>query len=1054
MTRKRTLFGTSAGDGGKPPGDGNGGHDDGGLAGDDAGLTRDISRCGTNSMPARPDTPALEMELMKGRVKAELFQKPQKAVRISRFLLIERIATGGMGEIYAAYDEKLDRKVAIKLVRSDVDERDNNASVRLWREAQTLARLSHPNVVQVYEVGMFRARVFLAMEFIRGTTLRAWVKAQREVPERIRWRAILAKFLDAGRGLDAAHAAGLVHRDFKPENVLVGNNDRVYVVDFGLAHAHAGHDQSRYDPSSGDLMKTIDGRDGGLKLQPATRLTVSGDLLGTPAYMPPEQLDGRATDVRSDQFSFCVALYEALYGTRPFAADNFESLKAMIKSGSVTVPPRTSPVPQRIWKALARGLSVKPHDRYPSMQQLLDELSWNATRRRRWVGAALLCAALVVGGGFTLQAAVSETDPCAAAASGTDPLWNQARRAQVRESFDATGISYADDLFSRVDQRVTAYVADLGKESRDSCVATHVRREQSPAVFALRTRCIDERRRQLDALLTGFAAAQPALVEHSVHALASLPALASCHSGEALAFGVHPPDDPITARQTQAVLDRLAQARVIALSDRSHEAMRLAETELDATGSLDYPPLRARALYVASLLWAQSGEAEAIGRAERAMLEAVDLAESHRDDELAADIWNSLVWLATQHHTDLSLGHSWARRALATSARAHDSGRRRAESLYQLGRLHAREGNLAEAEGHQRKGVELAAASAVPAVRLADYWRGLAMTLHARSRLDDARDGYEEALALYRAELGAGHAMVAQLEHHLGILLHQTGELRRARQLFESARLAWTQRHGATHPDVGRAHVSLAGVDGEIGDLSRAEAEAGKARAIYAQALDPHDPRQADPELTLGTIYLRGRRFDDSLAAYRRALTMARPKLSTARANPAGPSGADSFDPRVFMIQVRIGEVEVQLGRVDEAMATLARAEQALPDTMPAPAGRDPEASAQFAKARAFLLKSRGLAFLARADIERARAALERALALYLSLPGYPLDRADVQWALARALRRGGAWPDERARSLAAGALSLYIRYGKSGQLEHSAIKSWLAKSPPDQQGR
>jgi serine/threonine protein kinase len=231
-----------------------------------------------------------------------------------------------MGEVYAAHDSQLDRKVALKLLRADPDEDDpEHLRIRLLREAQAMARLSHPNVVAIYDVGTFKDHVFIAMEHVSGRTLRRWL-AESPRP----WREIVAHFIEAGRGLAAAHAAQVLHRDFKPENVLVGTDGRIRVLDFGLARAN------ERDPDSTEIELAS------LTVSKAKQLALdvshTGAMVGTPAYMAPEQLLGQAIDARADQFSFAVSLYEALYGERPFAGENLSVLMGEVIAGKVKRP--------------------------------------------------------------------------------------------------------------------------------------------------------------------------------------------------------------------------------------------------------------------------------------------------------------------------------------------------------------------------------------------------------------------------------------------------------------------------------------------------------------------------------------------------------------------------------------------------------------------------------------------------------------------------------------------------------------------------------------------
>jgi tRNA A-37 threonylcarbamoyl transferase component Bud32 len=303
---------------------------------------------------------------------------PLPALKIGRYRLLEPIGAGGMGVVYAARDPELDRKVAVKVMRSDRRRNDEELRPRLLREAHAMARLSHPNVITVYDVGTFEGSVFIAMEFVDGGTLSSWIMDRRP------WRTVIDVFERAGRGLEAAHQAGLVHRDFKPDNVLVGRDGRVRVTDFGLARL-AGEVVS----DSGELTVASP-----LRLS----LTGTGALLGTPAYMAPEQMRGESTDARADVFSFSVALYEALYGERPYVGSTLAALCDAVAHSQVSDAPAGSHVPSAVRRVLLVGLKALPEERYSTMGALLEALK-AATRppRRRplyLAGAGLVLAAV------------------------------------------------------------------------------------------------------------------------------------------------------------------------------------------------------------------------------------------------------------------------------------------------------------------------------------------------------------------------------------------------------------------------------------------------------------------------------------------------------------------------------------------------------------------------------------------------------------------------------------------------------------------------------------
>ncbi|MCY1053592.1 serine/threonine-protein kinase [Nannocystis sp. SCPEA4] len=331
---------------------------------------------------APPDT-TLALEQTRASHPGALVGPVPAPPRFGRFAVLRTLGEGGMGVVYAAYDEELDRRIAIKVLRDATP--DPNARDRMVREAQAMARLSHPNVVQVHEIGQQSGQIYVAMEFVKGMTLRTWLSEQARS-----WREIRDMFVQAGRGLAAAHAEGLVHRDFKPENVLIGSDGRARVADFGLAGAAGTPAALENGPDSVALRL---GRHNAF----STSLTLDGTIMGTPAYMSPEQHRGLHTDAGTDQFSFCVALWGALYRQPPFAGNNLLDLADSVCTGALVKPP-PSEVPAFIHDALVRGLAVEPGKRHPSMDALLAELTRDlavaAPSRWRAVGLAVAAAAV------------------------------------------------------------------------------------------------------------------------------------------------------------------------------------------------------------------------------------------------------------------------------------------------------------------------------------------------------------------------------------------------------------------------------------------------------------------------------------------------------------------------------------------------------------------------------------------------------------------------------------------------------------------------------------
>jgi Tfp pilus assembly protein PilF/predicted Ser/Thr protein kinase len=361
----------------------------------------------SDDLPTPAPTEASESLLLPGTV-------------VDRYILVEHLGSGGLGDVYKAYDPELDRRIAIKILRSAVVQRETALGLprdRLQREAQALAKLHHPNVVSVHDVGEFHDELFIAMGFADGLPLHRW--AQTHKPD---WNRVRDVFLDAGRGLAAAHAAGLVHRDFKPANVVVSPDDHVVVLDFGLARAATvALDQpaelAMPDGDSSLLRREVTGQE---------------VLLGTPAYMAPELFRQVAASQASDQFAFCVAMYRVLFGAFPFQRDSVAEYVLAVEKGELEVP--TGPVPRWLVRVLTRGMQGKPDQRYPDIQALLGDLEGDRTRRkRRLLGLALAVPLLgvAVGAGAWLF----RPEPTAEELAVSDKMAIAAREAAARGDF-------------------------------------------------------------------------------------------------------------------------------------------------------------------------------------------------------------------------------------------------------------------------------------------------------------------------------------------------------------------------------------------------------------------------------------------------------------------------------------------------------------------------------------------------------------------------------------------------------------------------------------------
>jgi tetratricopeptide (TPR) repeat protein len=526
-----------------------------------------------------------------------------------------------MSDVHLAYDPELDRKVALKLMRVRVGRQ------RLQREAQALAKLSHPNVVPVHDVGVVGGRAFVAMEYVEGQTLRDWLKEPHP------WREVLKVLMDAGSGLAAAHARGVIHRDFKPTNVLIGADGRVRVLDFGLARLGMGSGDPapaaavdstelvsavtvdppmplERSPAPRDEIETVDrpgnvtpGSSGPSGSSDPT-LTPAGEILGTPAYMSPEQWRGGETDQRADVFAFGVSAYEALFKCRPFERDDSATTKDALFEGrdlrSPKPPPRETEVPRHIQRAVLKALAFEPSDRWQSVDEMLAELRRDPYRwLRRAIAAAVAVAALGLAAGgsaafVAARAPAVDRTMCTGGGTRVEAAWGPAKRDAVREAFAKTGLPYAGDAAASVTRLLDAYTARIARESDEACAATRLQGSQSEEVMDLRIACYGGRLREVGAFVDILAHPDPDTVQQATKGATALSTLDDCSDVAALRATAPRPRDPATIARIDTLEQRLAVAKATRDLGRSAEAARIAEELLPDAKDVRFVPLVAR----------------------------------------------------------------------------------------------------------------------------------------------------------------------------------------------------------------------------------------------------------------------------------------------------------------------------------------------------------------------------------------------------------------------------------------------------------------------------
>jgi hypothetical protein len=475
--------------------------------------------------------------------------------KVGRFFLLDRVGEGGMGLVWAAYDPQLDRKVALKFVHAGAAD---PSGASLLREAQAIAKVSHPNVVAVHDVGADGDRVYLAEEFVRGSDLSAWLRARRALG-----RADRRGLPPAAQGLAAAHAAGVVHRDFKPANAIVGEDDgRARVVDFGLACSSPAGAASGAPPAGPDVdIAPLSATARSPALGGSDR-TAPGTVLGTPLYMSPEQHAGQPADARSDQFSFCASLYEALYGELPFEGRTLQELAWAKTRGAVRPPPRGTRVPGRLREVLLRGLQADAARRHPSMEALVAALGRAAAPRGRRLAQGAVAAAVLVAAAVAVAGVVQQRRGlCRGAERKLAGVWDEARRRAVREAFLATGAPYAPRALQGAQEGLDAYGRELVAMHQEACEATRLRGEQSEEALDLRMGCLSRRLKELGAAADLFARADAQVVRTAAQVVAGLAPLADCADVAALKAPLAPPRDEAARRRVDAVRDEVARPR-------------------------------------------------------------------------------------------------------------------------------------------------------------------------------------------------------------------------------------------------------------------------------------------------------------------------------------------------------------------------------------------------------------------------------------------------------------------------------------------------------------
>lgn len=841
----------------------------------------------------------------KSRRSADTIERP--GGQIGRFVVVSRLGEGAMGMVYLAYDPKLDRRLALKVLhrRRRSQRALAERQQRLRREAQAMAQLNHGNVVTVHDVGVADERVFLAMDYIDGQTLRQWLDAGGHG-----WRQVLDVVLAAGRGLAAAHEAGVIHRDFKPENVLVGKDGAVKVMDFGLARPRGDGPSSIIEPEPSDEASDAEQADaqrdsqgwwqeksGLISVEGPPDLTRSGDVLGTPTYMAPELFEGGDATASSDQFALCVVLYEGLCGVRPFAGESMAAIAFNINQGQFAPAQPGKKPPAWLMRVIKKGLAIDPHRRHGSVQALCDALEQGLGRRRtRLLG--LTTAGVAVGAAGLAYALVPTPPPCGGAADRIAQVWNEPRAEAIAEAFEATKVPYAEQTLVRARERIERYATDWQQVYTEVCEATAVHATQSPAELDRRIACLDERLTELDALLEVLGDADRRVAERAAAAASGLREPSICQSST---LSPHPTvEDPAQQGEFDRLRGELLRAEALERAGRYDDAIAASEVILEAATGLGSVALQAEALIQLGVANDMRGSYEP---ASAHLRRAYFMANEAGLDLLAARAAVSLITTEGIHLARSDDGLDWIRHAEAAFERSDTNDVLRGKFHTAVGSLRHQRFELDEARSHYEKALVIERdALGEDHETVASLLAMLGAVQEQSGRSEDAVHSFERALAIHRAALGPRHPQLAALHNNYAVVLFGRRDLAGAQAQLEQALAIYRETLGE-HPATALFLDNLGGLMllGEQLEEGRALIEEGL--AMREQVLGPEHPAVANSLLNLGNAYELAKDWGAAQRTYERSLTLMR-------------KGGDPDNPQMARAIFSLGVLALREGAV------------------------------------------------------------------------------------------------------------------------------------------
>ncbi|MBN9686857.1 MULTISPECIES: tetratricopeptide repeat protein [unclassified Corallococcus] len=984
-----------------------------------------------------------------GSVRPRIPQVAQGTL-LGRYVVLERLGAGGMGVVHAAYDPSLDRRIGLKLLRAPpATGGSRGMTEQLLREAQAAARTRHPHVVTVHDVGTFGDVVFIAMELVDGGTLRQHLREATR-----HWRDVVRLYLQAGRGLAAAHAAGVVHRDFKPDNVLVDKEGRARVTDFGLARLEStgegdstarrlgegGSPEGAPALASGEGASPVPGMAPSPKAAP--RVT---HVAGTPGYIAPEVFTGAPADARSDQYAFCVSLYEGLHGHKPSSSE----VGGLANRGNA---------PRAVHALIVRGLSPEPGARHPSMTALLDALERAAFPR---TGAKVVAAG--VGAGLLAIAAVvvvaQGPSPCADDPTRLQGVWDADRGAALRQAFEASGAPDAVAVFETTSRALDAFASAWHASRREACVATHEHGTQSEAMLDLRMNCLERRRRELTSLTEVLLAADRVGVASAPEAAQALSPLSRCADVEALSQPVPPPERPEVAVRVKAAYAKLDDARARLNADRWQDAVDRVAPIVKEAEALDYKPLLGEALLIEGQARAFLRDDVATPVLRRAMLTSL----SGRDDLRAAEAAVFQVFVDGEVANRPEQAKAHAEEARAILERSGGNVDLEAQLLVHEGNSLARQRST-EAQALLQQALALQERLyGRDSPRLDRVLLAMASAQRGMGRMEESLATLHRVQRVLEKAYGPDHPKVAVLLTNLGGTLLEMQRFEEAREVFLESLHRNERIYGSDPPlrHVGGLKMNLGVLAFRLGQHDEAERRMTEARSAYMKLYPKGSLFRIRAGSNLSVVLLDRGRVTEAMAL----LDAVQEEVETAQADGRSDPMFAMVPANQAMCYLRLGQPEraveaarrgVELVRRMNAETKLGEALRMLALTL-IRAKRLNEAREVAREALALFHKLAGeearppveleemLGELAleRGENEEALRWTERALEAWTLAAAPPVDMANTRFVLARALRRAHRDP-ERARALATAARDAMLPIPEPRPLSLKALDAFL----------